>query len=504
MYQARRRSARILDRPTAPGPVRAAPSRVLRVALALAPLVGLAVLVGVLLFGNLVHTVSGGVPVESVAVEDVRLSPGTVELRVRNDGQTEVTLSQVMVDDAFRPFTVSAPTLGRLASSTVVVPYPWQEAIPLRVALLTSTGTVIEHEIPSPSPTPTGAPATFAMLALIGLAMAAIPVALGLLWLPMLRRASARVTAAMLAFTLGLLAFLLVDTTAEGLELAAGVGTGLNGVGVFALGALAALAIFAAVESLGSTPALRSSGSSSRPPSGTAPGSLPGSSSGLAVRLGLRGGRRGTAVPGMRLAWLVAVGIGLHNLGEGLAVGTAMRIGEVALGAALVVGFAIHNLTEGVAIAAPLASSPQPPTYPQLPLKQDQLSPPAGKLDPGWPPGEGGACHPSGGGGAAVGRGSSVRAAGGSWLRGSPAGAPGFGALLLLAAVAGLPAIPGLWLGGLTSGGVWAVLGLGIAAGAIAQVVLSVGRLVVRRPGPLAAASFTAAVGVMYLTGLLA
>jgi hypothetical protein len=467
MYQARRRSARTLDRPTGPGPVRPAPSRALRVALALAPLVGLAVLVGVLLFGNLVHTVSGGVPVESVAVEDVRLSPGTVELRVRNDGQTPVTLSQVMVDDAFRPFHVSSPTLGRLASSTVVVPYPWQEAIPLHVALLTSTGTVVEHEIPSPSRTPSGAPATFAMLALIGLAMAAIPVALGLLWLPMLRRASARVTGAMLAFTLGLLAFLLVDTTAEGLELAAGVGAGLNGVGVFALGALGALAIFAAVESLGSV----TRSSSARPSAGR-------SSS----------GRPGVRVAGMRLAWLVAVGIGLHNLGEGLAVGTAMRIGEVALGAALVIGFAIHNLTEGVAIAAPLASSPQPPTYPQLRLNQDPLSGPAGKLDPGWPPGEGGACHPQGGPGAAGGRAAGVSV----------------GALLLLAAVAGLPAIPGLWLGGLTSGGVWAVLGLGIAAGAIAQVVLSVGRLVVHRPSPLAAASFTAAVGVMYLTGLLA
>jgi hypothetical protein len=262
--------------------------------------------------------------------------------------------------------------------------------------LLTSTGTVVEHEIASPSLTPTGAPATLGMLTLIGLAMATFPVALGLLWLPLLRRASARVIGAVLAFTLGLLAFLLIDSTAEGLELAGGLGSGLNGIGVFALGALGALAIFAAVESLGS--------------------------------------------PGMRLSWMVAIGIGLHNLGEGLAVGTAMRVGEVALGAALVIGFAIHNLTEGVAIAVPLAPGPRARR----------------------------------------------------------------GTLLLVAGVAGLPAVPGLWLGGLTAGGVWAVLGLGIAAGAIAQVVLAVGRLVGGKPGPLAAASFTAAVGLMYLTGLLA
>lgn len=337
-------------------------------------------------------------PVESLVVEDVRLTPGTLEVSVRNDSPTPVTISQVMVDDAFRPFTLGSSTLDRLSATTVLVPYPWEVAVPVHVALLTSTGTVIEHAVEAPALTPTGSPATLGMLTLIGLAMAAIPVALGLLWLPALRRASAAAVTATLAFALGLLAFLLVDSTAEGLELAAGLGSGLNGVGVFALGALGALALFAAVETLGS-------------------------------------GRSGP-----RLAWLVATGIGLHNLGEGLAVGTAMRVGEVALGTALVVGFAIHNLTEGVAIAAPVASGPR----------------------------------------------------------------ASFWRLAPLVAVAGLPAIPGLWLGGLTGGGALAVLGLGVAAGAIAQVLISVGRLVVARPSPLAAASFTGAVVLMYLTGLLA
>ena len=399
MYQARKRSARTLDPPAGPGPVRAARTGGLaRVALLLAPVAGLAVLIGVLVVGDLVHTVSGGVPVESVVVEDVRLTPGELELHVRNDTQTPVTIGQVMVDDAFRPFTISSSTLDRLSAATVAVPYPWEQAIPVNVALLTSTGTVITHEIASPSLTPTATPATFGVLALIGLAMAAVPVALGLLWLPVLRRASARFMTAVLAFTVGLLAFLLVDSTAEGLDLAGAVGSGLNGVGIFALGALGALALFAAVDTLG-----------------------------------------GTAARGMRLAWLIAVVIGLHNLGEGLAVGTAMRIGEVALGTALVVGFAIHNVTEGVAIAAPLAGTP---------------------VAQRW-------------------------------------------RLALVAAVAGVPAVPGLWVGGLAGSGVWAVLGLGIAAGAIAQVVFSVGRLV-RAPDFVAAGSFLGAVVLMYGTGLLA
>jgi hypothetical protein len=388
MFQARKRSARL-----SPGPVRRPTHRPTRIALLLAPVLGLGALIAILMTGNLVQTVSGGVPIESVVVEDVRLTPGNLALTIRNDSQTPVTIGQVMIDDAFRPFTVGQSTVDRLAATVIDVPYPWEQAVPVNVALLTSTGTVITHEIVSPSLTPVTAPATLGMLALIGLAMATIPVALGLLWLPALRRASSRVVGAVLAFTLGLLTFLLVDSTAEGLDLAGALGS-LNGVGVFALGALAALAVFAAIESLGN----------------------------------------------QNLAWLVAIGIGLHNLGEGLAVGTAMRIGETALGTTLVIGFAIHNLTEGVAIAAPLAQA------------------------------------------------RSVR----RWRPG------------VLVVVAGLPAIPGLWVGGLTSGGVWAVLGLGLAAGAIAQVVLSVGRVVVRRPGPLAAGSFVAAVGVMYLTGLLA
>jgi zinc transporter ZupT len=52
---------------------------------------------------------------------------------------------------------------------------------------------------------------------------------------------------------------------------------------------------------------------------------------------------------------LIAIGIGLHNLGEGLAIGTAYTTGALALGTFLVVGFALHNTTEGLAIVAPIA-----------------------------------------------------------------------------------------------------------------------------------------------------
>jgi ZIP family zinc transporter len=64
--------------------------------------------------------------------------------------------------------------------------------------------------------------------------------------------------------------------------------------------------------------------------------------------------------PARRLALLIAVGIGLHNFAEGLAIGQSAARGDVALATLLVVGFALHNATEGFGIVAPLAGDVDP------------------------------------------------------------------------------------------------------------------------------------------------
>jgi len=263
-----------------------------------------------------------GPPVEELAVERTKLEPGTIELTVRNDGPDPVSVAQVFVNDAYVAFDGAQEPVGRLGSETLRIQQPWIEGEAYEIALLTSTGATITHAIDAAVETPDADLSFFGLMALLGIYVGVIPIALGMLWLPWIRRIPPSWLRAVMALTVGLLAFLAIDATLEGLELA--------GEGSQAFGGAALVFIGAAVAYL----------------------ALTGVGSWLAER------RRASAAAGASggsLAMLIAVGIGLHNLGEGLAIGTAYTTGALALGAFLVVGFALHNTTEGLAIVAPIA-----------------------------------------------------------------------------------------------------------------------------------------------------
>ena len=263
-----------------------------------------------------------GPPAEELAVERAVLEPGAIELTVRNDGPDAVRVAQAVVNDAFVQFSGADEPIGRLQSATVRLQQPWIEGESYEVALLTSTGGTITHEIPVAVETPGAGLSFFGLLALLGVYVGVIPVTLGMLWLPWVRRIPPGWLRAVMALTIGLLAFLAVDATLEGFELA--------GEGSQAFGGAALVLVGAGVAFL----------------------ALTGVSSWLSAR------RRSAAAggaSGATLALLVAVGIGLHNLGEGVAIGAAYSAGALALGAFLVIGFAIHNTTEGLAIVAPIA-----------------------------------------------------------------------------------------------------------------------------------------------------
>ncbi|KQV08139.1 ZIP family metal transporter [Leifsonia sp. Root112D2] len=70
--------------------------------------------------------------------------------------------------------------------------------------------------------------------------------------------------------------------------------------------------------------------------------------------------------PTSRLAFLIAVGIGLHNFSEGLAIGQSAAAGQISLALVLVIGFGLHNATEGFGITAPLAGDGERPSWAQL------------------------------------------------------------------------------------------------------------------------------------------
>jgi ZIP family zinc transporter len=266
-----------------------------------------------------------GPPVEEISVERTVLRPGEIEMTIRNDGPDPLTIAQVAVNDAYVDFGGADQQIGRLGTETLNIAYPWIEGEAYEIFLLTSTGGTIDHEIPVAVETPEADTDFFGLMALLGVYVGVIPVALGMLWLPFVRRIERRWITLLMALTVGLLAFLAIDAVQEGIATAAEGAQAFGGASLVFIGALASYLALSGVDAY-----MRARGEHER--------------------------TRGAG--GAYLALLIAIGIGLHNLGEGLAIGSAYAVGALALGAFLVIGFAIHNTTEGLAIVAPLSERP--------------------------------------------------------------------------------------------------------------------------------------------------
>lgn len=353
-------------------------------------------------------------PADEFHVRRVSFEPGQIRIRVTNPQREELTIASVAVDDAIVPFSLDGPeTLKRLRSSTIIVTYDWVKDEPISVGVTSSTGIETVEEIPAAVETPGASGRSVAGYALIGFLVGVVPVALGLLWLPSLRRADPKWVAAFMALTAGLLTFLGLEALSEAFSLQAALPSPLGGAGLVLLGVSLSYLFLT----------LLSSRLSRRRKTGDQ-----------------------ATLSGLALATLVAIGIGVHNLGEGLAIGSSFALGELTLGTFLIVGFMIHNVTEGLGIAAPVAERAQP-----------------------------------------------VR----------------FGSLVALALVAGAPAIPGAWIGGFVTSELLGVIFFATAAGAALEVVVEVGRFVARRaPVPMTSGwilgGFFSGIAIMYFTGLLA
>lgn len=290
------------------------------------PLVLLALLSVFVIKGGTLSTLARGTPpVEELTVDRVRLTPGHFHVSVVNGGPDPVTIAQVMVDEAFWLHTITPDrTLGRLGRAQIDIPYPWVEGEPHQIKLVTSSGITFDHEIAVATETPQADARYFLVFALIGLYVGVLPVTIGLLWLPFLKRLDRRWIHFALALTGGLLIFLAAEALHEALETASRVAGAFQGTGLVALGVLGTWLALQAFSGIG---------------------------------------KRETDNPKaqrLQLAFLIALGIGLHNFGEGLAIGAAYAQGAVTLGAFLIVGFMIHNTTEGLGIVAPVAQDDPP------------------------------------------------------------------------------------------------------------------------------------------------
>jgi zinc transporter ZupT len=380
------------------------------VMLGLLPLLGLGVLLALIVVNGSGIGREDVPPVEDLTVNRVTMpDEGEFLVSVTNGGPDPVTIEQVTVNEALWDFEAEPNnTISPRETAAITIPYPWVSEEAYALGLLSETGVVFEAEVPLAVLTPGFSGENLARYALIGFYVGVVPVALGLLFYPFLRRVGTAGMNFVLALTIGLLAYLVLDTLFEATEIAGELPGFLSGVPLVLL--LASLTVVFGL---------------------------------LGSRLLSR--REQTGLP---TSYRIAGGIGLHNLGEGLAIGAAFALGEAALGTFLVIGFTLHNITEGVGIAAPVLKDDRRPSL--------------------W--------HFAG-----------------------------------LALLGGGPAILGTWIAGFAYSNLLASAFLAIAVGALALVIYEVGQLLLRESAESKMPAFsvlnvgglTAGIAIMYATGLL-
>ena len=298
-----------------------------------------------LLAGLVLHIIINGTglrdyapaPLEELSFERIIFSDTGIDAEVFNSGPEPLTIAHVQIGWFNRTsyqFTIKpSSTIPRLGKATVHIPYPWIEGEPYEIVLITGTGMAFTHDVEIATMTPKVTWSLMGNFAMLGIYVGVIPVYLGLLWIYFLRRIDRKWNDFFMALTIGLLVFLGGDTITEAIELSEQIADVLNGTGIIIIGISMTMLILTAVNRTVSKHRARKNEESKENASSEDTNSV------------------------LTLAYIIALSIGIHNLGEGLAIGGAYAVGEVSLGAFLVLGFMIHNITEGVAIVAPLSRS---------------------------------------------------------------------------------------------------------------------------------------------------
>ncbi|ABX13558.1 ZIP family metal transporter [Nitrosopumilus maritimus] len=263
-----------------------------------------------------------GIPLPEVTIEKVDFLESEIHATVRNTGPIPVEVVMADVNDRIHPAAVEPDRfLERYETALVRIPFEWNDAEPYIIGITVDDGTRFEKEIAAAAPAlqPTLDLAVF--FAIIGTYVGIIPVMIGLLWLPFIKKIKKSKYHFFLALTAGLLLFLGIDSIEEAIEVSdENLASSFNGVLLVATtSVLSFLGLYYAGEKL-----IKISDSS-------------------------------RITKPVAIALMIAIGIGLHNFGEGLAIGAAVGLGSIAFSTFLIVGFALHNTTEGIAIASPMS-----------------------------------------------------------------------------------------------------------------------------------------------------
>ena len=263
-----------------------------------------------------------GVPLPEITIEMVNFVDSEILVTVRNTGPIPVEVVMADVNDRIQPAAIEPDRfLERYETALVRIPFEWNEAEPYIIGLTVEDGTRFEKEIEAAAPALEFNLDNVGFFAIIGTYVGIIPVIIGLLWLPFIKNISKNKYSFFLALTVGLLIFLGIDAIEEALEVSEeDLARSFNATLLVAtVVILSFLGLYYTSEKLTS----RSESSSYVKP--------------------------------FAIALMISIGIGLHNFGEGLAIGAAVGRGAIAFSAFLIVGFTLQNASEGIAIAAPLA-----------------------------------------------------------------------------------------------------------------------------------------------------
>jgi ZIP family zinc transporter len=429
------------------------------VAAAFIPFIVLAVMIFLLFSPTFQSFINSGIPLPDVAIEKIefRENPSQIIAFIRNAGPTEITIAQADVNDRIHAAAIEpGKTLSRLSDAKVIIPFFWNPAEPYEVGITTDDGTRFSKTIEAAALAPNPDSGQIIFFAVIGIYVGIIPVMIGLLWYPFIRSMSRNKYNFFLSLTAGLLVFLGIDALIESNELAtdnvSSIFSGQMLIVIFTN--IYFIGLLYASEKLTQRAIKKSMSTAAADPASTyIPYSNSTATSSSQTKSQVDQREMQELVRPLAISLMIAIGIGLHNFGEGLAIGAAVLLGEIALSTFLIIGFTLHNTTEGLAIVAPLAKSRK------LMLRR----------------------------------------------------------LVLMGMIAGAPTIAGAWIGGFLYSPIAAIIFLSVGAGAIFQVVYSIGSWVFRpadntdkdknkkivKVNLFTIAGFAIGMVIMYVTGLL-